>query len=596
MIRSLHVEGWRAFADLDLQLDEGVTFIVAENGVGKTSLVQAAAWGLYGDLSGVNAQPARRLGAERTRVEVELELPDGRRLRITRGIDDRGETASIYLDESDIDDEAMARVMAEAYGASQEFLSKTTLIPSDSVADDSISSFQLREHLCQVFGVDELQEAARRLRQLHRDAESAAKHVRQRARRAETDLASLRAALVQAEEQSEETEAARETARQSLAAIQARLSSAEAANAAYEAAARARQTFSELLKDALPYLRSDAPGESAADPTDPATLAERLDAAETAITGSLDDLRRDAAMTAGRLDAARAASSELHTAGAECPVCRRELSRDDVVRADQAHQRDTATLTARVQELNQLADQEDARLATLRALTRRVRRLVDLDVPTETRRTDVEALTTELDGAREELDRLVEAAAEARVRRTTLTNQIDEEESGAREAQASLLAHQREAVTNIAAEVMAASADKILSERIDPLAAAIAHRWKRVFGERGWLQLRHDGRLVLVRGVHEIPFDQFSSGEKVIALLATRLLVLGASTRASFIWLDEPLEHLDPKNRRLTASLMATAGKHVRQILITTYEEALARRLADSAHAQLRYVRAASHD
>jgi DNA repair exonuclease SbcCD ATPase subunit len=110
------------------------------------------------------------------------------------------------------------------------------------------------------------------------------------------------------------------------------------------------------------------------------------------------------------------------------------------------------------------------------------------------------------------------------------------------------------------------------------------------------LQLRSDGRLVLVRGVHEIPFDQFSSGEKVIALLATRLLVLGASTRASFIWLDEPLEHLDPKNRRLTASLMATAGKHVRQILITTYEETLARRLAASAHAQLRYVRAASPD
>jgi predicted ATPase len=177
-----------------------------------------------------------------------------------------------------------------------------------------------------------------------------------------------------------------------------------------------------------------------------------------------------------------------------------------------------------------------------------------------------------------------------------LVDQINDEESRAREAGAALLAHRREAVTSIAAEVMAASADKILSDRIDPLATAVAHRWKRVFGERGRLQLRSDGRLVLVRGVHVIPFDQFSSGEKVIALLATRLLVLGASTRASFIWLDEPLEHLDPKNRRLTASLMATAGKHVRQILITTYEETLARRLAASAHAQLRYVRAAYPD
>jgi ATPase subunit of ABC transporter with duplicated ATPase domains len=110
----------------------------------------------------------------------------------------------------------------------------------------------------------------------------------------------------------------------------------------------------------------------------------------------------------------------------------------------------------------------------------------------------------------------------------------------------------------------------------------VAHRWKRVFGERGSLRLRGDGHLVLVRGVHEIPFSQFSSGEEVVALLATRLLVPGAPTRASFLWLDEPLEHLDPRSRRLTASLMTAAGQQIR---VTTYEEALARRLAAAASA-----------
>ena len=127
---------------------------------------------------------------------------------------------------------------------------------------------------------------------------------------------------------------------------------------------------------------------------------------------------------------------------------------------------------------------------------------------------------------------------------------------------------------------MTDTADAILTERIDPLATEITHRWKRVFVNRGELRLRHDGQLVLLHGTHEIGFNQLSSGEKVIALLATRLLVLSTSTRASFLWLDEPLEHLDPSNRRLAASLMSTAGEHVRQLLITTYEEKLARRLA----------------
>jgi hypothetical protein len=181
----------------------------------------------------------------------------------------------------------------------------------------------------------------------------------------------------------------------------------------------------------------------------------------------------------------------------------------------------------------------------------------------------------------------------ARARRATLTTQVADEEQRAIASEQAILAHRREAVTSVAAQTMRATADAILAERIDPLAAEVSHRWKRVFGERGSLQLRSDGHLVLVRGVHEIPFSQFSSGEKVVALLATRLLVLGASTRASFLWLDEPLEHLDPRNRRITASLMSASGSHVRQILVTTYEEALARRLASATSAQLRYVRAA---
>jgi DNA repair exonuclease SbcCD ATPase subunit len=114
-------------------------------------------------------------------------------------------------------------------------------------------------------------------------------------------------------------------------------------------------------------------------------------------------------------------------------------------------------------------------------------------------------------------------------------------------------------------------------------------RCARVAGRAGDRSVR----TVLAAETAAVTFDQLSSGEKVIALLATRLLVLSASTRASFLWLDEPLEHLDPSNRRLAASLMSTAGEHMRQLLITTYEEKLARRLAATGGATIRYVRAA---
>ncbi|MEA2566948.1 MAG: hypothetical protein QOD49_2125, partial [Actinomycetota bacterium] len=46
MIRRLSLTNWRANDRLDLTFEEGVTFLVAANGVGKSSIVMGAAWGL----------------------------------------------------------------------------------------------------------------------------------------------------------------------------------------------------------------------------------------------------------------------------------------------------------------------------------------------------------------------------------------------------------------------------------------------------------------------------------------------------------------------------------------------------------------------
>jgi DNA repair exonuclease SbcCD ATPase subunit len=287
----------------------------------------------------------------------------------------------------------------------------------------------------------------------------------------------------------------------------------------------------------------------------------------------------------------RAAAASLHAADAECPVCRRDLSTDDIARAGQTHQRELEALAAERTALAAEVESAMRRLGDLRTLGRRAARLPETPPPAGEVAIDVEAAVFAVEAAREDAERLDEEAAVARARRSMLADRVGEEERVVAQTAAAAQAHRRAAVTSVAAEIMRDTAEAILTERIDPLAAEVGHRWKRVFGERGALRLRADGQLVLVRGVHEIPFSQFSSGEKVVALLATRLLVLGASTRASFLWLDEPLEHLDPRNRRITASLMTAAGRHVRQILVTTYEEALARRLSSVASAQLRYVR-----
>jgi DNA repair exonuclease SbcCD ATPase subunit len=582
MIRRLRIQGWRAFDDVTLELGEGLTFVVADNGVGKTSLVQAASWGLYGGLSQVDTRAARRIGSPLTRVDVEVELPDGRTLTVGREARDRGgDIVWTRLGDEELDDEGLARALGEAFGASREFLSKTTLLPSDAVADDD--AFHLQKHLRKVFGVEDLQRAAEAVRRLHTEAGAAARQLRQASRQAAADLSRRRSEVLEAEV----VDDARAGARRALSLAEGELRQAREALARREAVAAARQSFAELVATARETLGK---GARLGRPATPADLAAKLEAAEVAATEAVDAHRREAAEVAGRLAAVEVAATALATADAECPVCRRDLSPDDLVHAGEAHAQELEDLVSRQRSLAAQVESAQTLLTTLRTLGRRASRLPDLTAVSEDG-PDVTAASEAARVAQAELDRLADQAAEARTRLVALTAQVAEETRIAEESEQAYRVHQREAVTNVAAEVMQATADAIVTQRIDPLAAEISHRWKRVFGERGSLQLRPDGRLVLVRGIHEIPFSQFSSGEKVVALLATRLLVLGASTRASFLWLDEPLEHLDPRNRRITASLMSAAGQHVRQILVTTYEEALARRLASAASAHLRYVR-----
>ena len=87
-----------------------------------------------------------------------------------------------------------------------------------------------------------------------------------------------------------------------------------------------------------------------------------------------------------------------------------------------------------------------------------------------------------------------------------------------------------------------------------------------------------------------------SHGEKMVARLMMRLTTLLVSMKVPFCWVDEPLEHLDPRSRHLVGSMLAhlstTPGPE--QIFVTTYEELLARRLAELQPGRVRveYLRA----
>src|SRR5262249_19863316 len=149
------------------------------------------------------------------------------------------------LGDHELDDDGLAHALAEAFGASRDFLSKTTLLSSDAVADDD--AFHLQRHLRKVFGVEDLQQAAEAVRRLHTEAGAAARQLRQASRQAAADLSRLRDELASAEGAAKVVDDARAGARRALSLAEGELRQAREASARRDAAAAAKQTFAELV-------------------------------------------------------------------------------------------------------------------------------------------------------------------------------------------------------------------------------------------------------------------------------------------------------------------------------------------------------------
>lgn len=126
---------------------------------------------------------------------------------------------------------------------------------------------------------------------------------------------------------------------------------------------------------------------------------------------------------------------------------------------------------------------------------------------------------------------------------------------------------------------MRSTVDEWMEQRIGPIADEVSARWKQVFADRGTLRMSAQGEISMERDGHSIPFASFSPGEQAVSILALRFLTVAASTTSPFMLLDEPLECLDPPNRRLIASVLVGADRPVGQMIVTTYEEALVRRI-----------------
>ncbi len=577
MIRRLRLRNWRSYEDLRLRLEPGTTFVVAPNGVGKTSLVYGLAWGVFGQHSRVEPKACIRAGAESAEVELDIAFPDGRRLSISRTAKRRGAPKATYqMDGSRLTESSALAEIEQAFGLEIQAAGRLSMMLGGGhiAASDALN---LESHLHQAFGVAHLLGAAETALSVAREARKARELLRSTTRRRlenraalEQEIAILADEIVRLNRRSLDLERVRDAAAAQRSVVERHLALAGESER-YE---QQRSRLMAEIEGALGRPVSSGSSQGAA-----LELRSELETSESEIIEATER-----AVTARSVvSAAEQAVTLLSGEDAICPTCMRPLPHRERASAISVHrtrregaeaevnrlERDRSARQTRGREVSQL-------LARLEALRPPSLQVEGADVPT---RDEAEARYRQASADLDEHNRRL-GGMQSQLK--ALKAQVESDDEVQQEDRRLRLAYRREAAALAGEKVLRAAADRVIKSRIEPMASELRSRWKHLFSNNG-LVFRPDGSITRSREGEELKWDSLSGGERTWARIVTHLIVMGTTTSLPFAWFDEPLEHLDPQLRHAVAATLATAtrGGSPRQLLVTTYEHGIAQQLAD---------------
>jgi hypothetical protein len=571
MIRRLRLENWRAYDKLDVELGPGTTFVVAPNGVGKTSLVEAAAWALFGDDAPTADRPVRA-GATSATVQVEVELPDHRVLSVTRTRPEksprRTPDAVVLVDGAPAAAHSLPRLLRDEYGAEPAFLARVAM-PRPHTQSPGFEGGGLNSHLCRLFGVESLLAAATEVDARLKANQRLIRTAKQGGKVDTARLSELGKASSAAAARTEAAQMAHDQARSAVAAAEANVRAQESARAWDQLSQERAVVLAAALEHASRLLGAPVAEDDLIDKLAVATTAAHAELAATARAMGANDAQQAAL---------EAATAELEAAEGDCPVCRRPLDEPTAAAARAAHARDLERLR---REHNALSEAEAAttrRIDALAEATAEAASVPALGPRPAPPNDDVPDLESARSAETSSMAALVAATAASENARTAVATAVDDEK--AHTALVELFS--KEAVLLGARDTINQTARVFVDRTVRPIAQELGPRWSAVLPGRGGVAVSGAGTLTRPLEGEDLAFDSFSGGERTVALVLLRLLVVQMTTTASFCWFDEPLEHLAPDARRQVASLFAGAGNSppLRQVLLTTYEQPLAERLA----------------
>jgi exonuclease SbcC len=580
MIEHIELVDWKRYDRYETEFKPGLNFVLGPNGSGKSSLLQAIEFALSGLTPFSPAREAVRMGSTKG-ASVSITFNSySPRATVTRSIDRLGRVHDVLqADNTD----STAEYLSAALGVDAPELVGMLFVNEGDIYTSSAGDMDLDHHLEQLLPLKALQQVVILTRERRGSLTRLLKGQRSELKVSKDELAQL--ALRRTEFEAELSGV--EQAEPKLRAREQELLDAVRERDAQRQAALHLVSWTEELDRLL-----ESSGMAG---VEPGIAIERME----------EDLRhseqqvRDLVARRGRYEGERAgvenAISLLERAEAgACPLCEQPLTdqhRKSLVTAQRTR---LSQLDGDLASATVLLTEAESRLSALATATGAVRLamaqrpedvIVSQSLPPDLD-DELMRVQRDLDDVRDRRRRVFSelAAVRERAAAAETDRRIEAEVVDAFRKDA-LLQATEDAVTSFTSEVRMGF--------VMPLSQELGRQWKRFRPRAPWnLIVDNDGHLAIEMHEETRPFAALSGGEKTVALVLLRLALAVAFTRARFMVFDEPLEHLDPRTRRILISSLqhAVDQQLVDQIIVSTYEEAIVRRLQQEGRAHAIYL------
>jgi DNA repair exonuclease SbcCD ATPase subunit len=603
MINAVEMINWRAYDQHTVRFGPGITFIMGANGIGKTSILEAIAYGLTGEPSTVKERGKLLRDPNRPATVRLWFTAEGREYLVERSQSfKRAEKATLTrVGEK----KALASSHAQAtarieklMGVSADFLRRIIYMAEGDVFRflDEPPGEAINDQLRQVLGLTQLDQFIRAL-------ELAEKELKGRIKTVQELMNDLEKLDVKAGHELERRLGEMDTRRRGLWSA---LQDAQNLSTRRQHEREDLSSSKSLLDQSVQALRPEDDLWQEIQQTPTLLLSRRLEEqareAESSIQQhQIAQVRLMGEQTSYRRTLDLLLPQAVQTETLPCPVCGKPMTRDErekiiadiegnLHRADAEVQNLGALAVEAIRTHDRLVEQLD-KLQPLRDILARIpfeeggvdATVTDIGRVIESRMVGLQKEMAQLHDRISDLERQIADLEKENSHYVSIQDQLQRlGYASPDEARDALIGLETRALSIRAAdraaqETLTAQRNADMGEVYDQ----IANVWAAFSNEDNWgVELDGKGIPVLRQGERQFDLSQFSGGEKTALLIILHTIIAHYFSRSNFLMIDEPLEHLDPVNRRSLVRFLVSAYRrgNFQQAIVATFEESLVRK------------------